>query len=123
MDLRFLDPRRPRTQKPSAQEVEERLIPYQENLPFAPNSFATYDKQVLGLHHVAVEPSRLESTCLVLARGVDLFYTRLAPARKYDSLEDDFSYGLLVVAILALLGGSVAMQIVTKSAMLSQKWN
>lgn len=47
MDLRFLDPRRPRTQKPSAQEVEERLIPYQENLPFAPNSFATYDKQVL----------------------------------------------------------------------------
>ena len=123
MDLRFLDPRRPRTQKPSAQEVEERLIPYQENLPFAPNSFATYDKQVLGLRHVAVEPSRLESTCLVLARGVDLFYTRLAPARKYDSLEDDFSYGLLVVAILALLGGSVAMQIVTKSAMLSQKWN
>lgn len=79
--------------------------------------------QVLGLRHVAVEPSRLESTCLVLARGVDLFYTRLAPARKYDALEDDFSYGLLVVAILALLGGSVAMHFVTKTTMLSHKWN
>lgn len=46
MDLRFLDPRRPKTQKPSAQDMEERLIPYQENLPFMPNGFATLDKQV-----------------------------------------------------------------------------
>jgi multisubunit Na+/H+ antiporter MnhG subunit len=53
---------------------------------------------------------------------VDLFYTRLAPARKYDSLEDDFSYGLLIVAILALLTGSVAMHFITKKTMLSQKW-
>ena len=77
---------------------------------------------MLGLSNVDVEPSRLESTCLVLARGVDLFYTQLAPAHKYDSLEDDFSYGLLVVAILALLGGSVAMHFMTKNAQLSQKW-
>ena len=46
MDLRFVDPRRPKTQNPSPQDQEERLIPYQENLPFAPNSFASYNKQV-----------------------------------------------------------------------------
>ncbi len=77
---------------------------------------------MLGLKRVQVEPSRLESTCLVLARGVDLVYTRLAPAHKYDSLEDDFSYGLLVVAILALLGSSVVMHFVTVKSMLAQKW-
>lgn len=37
--------------------------------------------QVLGLSAVAVEPTRLESTCLVFMHGVDLFYTRLKPAR------------------------------------------
>ena len=51
MDLRFVDPRRPKTQKPSVQDQEERLIPYQENLPFAPNSFASFDKQVSFASH------------------------------------------------------------------------
>lgn len=78
--------------------------------------------QVLGLRRVNVEPSRLESTCLVLARGVDLYYTRLAPAKKYDSLDDDFSYGLLVAAIMALLGGSVVMHFMTSKALLDGKW-
>lgn len=78
---------------------------------------------MLGLRNVNVEPSRLESTCLVLARGVDLYYTMLSPAKKYDSLEDDFSYGLLVVAILALLGGSVAMHFITSKAILNGKWS
>lgn len=62
--------------------MEERLIPYSEYLPLIPTSFVTYNKAVAGLSAVTVEPSRLESTCLVLARGIDLFYTRMSPARK-----------------------------------------
>ncbi len=97
----------------------------------------------MGLRHIDIEPSRLESTCLLLARGVDLFYGRLAPAKvravasfrrlsnacrgtcqpqKYDSLEDDFSYGLLVIAIVALTIGSAAMHFVTGKSMLAAKW-
>jgi hypothetical protein len=122
LDARLLDPRRPKTKKLSAHEVEERLIPYSEYLPLMPTAFATYDKQVAGLNSVLVEPSRLESTCLVLAVGVDLFYTRVAPARKYDSVEDDFQFGLLVLALTALTCGAVAMSYMTKRKVLAAKW-
>ena len=77
VDLRFLDPRRPKTQKLTPQEQEERLIPYQEQLP--PMPFISYDRLILRVTRADVEPSNLESTCLVLARGIDLYYTRLAP--------------------------------------------
>ena len=123
MDVRMLDPRRPKSQKLTPPEQEERLVPYQEFLPFMPPMMVSYDKQLLGLSRVSVEPSRLESTCLIFASGVDLFYTRVAPARKYDSLEDDFSYGLLVVALVGLGVGAAVMQRFTKSSMLAQKWN
>ena len=43
--------------------------------------FATLDRTVARLHSVAVEPAVLESTMLMLARGIDLYYTRLAPSK------------------------------------------
>eukprot|EP00955_Chlamydomonas_euryale_P098589 365157-Chlamydomonas_euryale.AAC.15 len=97
-----------------AQEIEERLVPYSEYLPILPTSFVTYDKAVAKLSSVSIEPSRLESTCLVLACGVDLFYTRMSPARKYDAMEDDFQSGLLVLALGGLMVGAIAMNTLTK---------
>lgn len=94
----------------------------QDTLPLSPLSFATLDKQVLGLRGVVVEPTRLESTCLVLAHGVDLFYSRLAPAKGFDSLEDDFNYALLVTALVGLGLGAVALHVMVKNSALSQKW-
>ena len=77
---------------------------------------------MLGLDAVDVTPSRLESTCLVLARGIDLFYTRISPSRAYDSLEEDFAYGLLVVALAGLAAASLFMNWWTKQSLLAQKW-
>lgn len=78
--------------------------------------------QVLGLRGVVTAPARLESTCLLFSYGVDLQYTRLAPAKGFDSLDDDFSYGLLMVALAALTGGAVFMHLFTKNAVLKNKW-
>lgn len=77
---------------------------------------------MLGLRAVTVEPTRLESTCLMFAHGVDLFYTRLAPAKGFDSLEDDFNYALLIAALVALSVGAVIMNYMTKQAQLAWKW-
>jgi len=122
MDVRYLDPRRPRTKKLTSEEIEERLVPYSEYLPILPTSFVTYDKAVAKLSSVSIEPSRLESTCLVLACGVDLFYTRMSPARKYDAMEDDFQSGLLVLALGGLMVGAIAMNTLTKRQLLEAKW-
>lgn len=78
--------------------------------------------QVLGLRTIKTEAARLESTTLVFAYGIDLFYTRLTPSRAFDSLEDDFSYGLLVVALVVLFVGSCVMQHMTKQTLLKSKW-
>ncbi|KAG2448475.1 hypothetical protein HYH02_006367 [Chlamydomonas schloesseri] len=122
LDRRWVDPRRPKKQKLTQDEMEDGLTPYQDTLPFSPLSFATLDKQVLGLSGLAVEPTRLESTCLLFVHGVDLFYTRLAPAKGFDSLEDDFNYALLVAALVALSVGAVVMNYMTKQAQLAWKW-
>eukprot|EP00967_Tisochrysis_lutea_P095823 scaffold140015_cov21-Tisochrysis_lutea.AAC.1 len=45
IDPRYIDPRRPKKTKLSAQEMEERLLPYQDTLPVNSLSFVTYDKQ------------------------------------------------------------------------------
>ena len=67
MDKRYLDPRRPLRAKPTPEEVEERLMPYSELLPFAPLSYASYDHEVARLRGVTAQPAGLESTTLVLA--------------------------------------------------------
>lgn len=47
LDKRFVDPRRPpRTKKPTAEDAEERLIPYSEVLPLLSTHYASYDKKV-----------------------------------------------------------------------------
>ncbi|KAK9816030.1 hypothetical protein WJX74_010737, partial [Apatococcus lobatus] len=48
MDKRQADPRRPMG-KPTAQDMEERLAPYQELLPLIPQAAITMDKQVARL--------------------------------------------------------------------------
>ncbi len=77
---------------------------------------------MLGLRGLATAPARLESTCLLFAYGIDLQYTRVAPARGFDSLDDDFAYGLLVVALLALTASSVFMHYFTRASLLKAKW-
>jgi hypothetical protein len=46
LDKRYLDPRRPHRAKLTPEEVEERLMPYNELIPMLPLSYAT---QVIGL--------------------------------------------------------------------------
>lgn len=52
--------------------------------------------QVRGLRGLVQAPSAMESTTLLFAHGLDLFYTRLAPSRTFDLLPDDFPFALLV---------------------------
>ncbi|KAL0784267.1 hypothetical protein Bca101_000512 [Brassica carinata] len=118
---RFVDPRR--TLNPSQAEKEEGIIPLTDSLPVIPQSYVTHSLKVEGLRGIVTAPAKLESTTHVFAYGVDLFYTRLAPSKTYDSLTDDFSYALLLITIVALVAAIYITWILSKKKELSEKWS
>ena len=62
----------------------------------------SYWRNLVDPHTILTFPTRLESTTLILTLGKDLYLSRLAPENGFDLLQEDFSYGLLFVGILAL---------------------
>ncbi|KAI9010661.1 hypothetical protein DFJ74DRAFT_314965 [Hyaloraphidium curvatum] len=104
---RFLDPRRP-TAALSADDKEEGLIPYQAALPFNPRDVASYTHKLLGIDSIKTAPAFLESTSLVLAYGLDVFFTRRMPSKAFDMLSEDFSRISLVATMVALVVGIFA---------------
>ncbi|KAM7277484.1 hypothetical protein ACFE04_019350 [Oxalis oulophora] len=141
LDKRFLDPRR--TVNPTQAEKEEGIIPLTDSLPIIPQecssgwiyamrnrpdlidlgqSYVTHSLKVEGLQGIITIPARLESTSLVFAHGVDLFFTQLAPSKTYDSLTEDFSYALLLITIVALVAAIFATWILSERKDLQDKW-
>ncbi|XP_022750174.1 ER membrane protein complex subunit 1 isoform X2 [Durio zibethinus] len=120
LDKRFLDPRR--SVNPTQAEKEEGIIPLTDSLPIIPQSYVTHSLKVEGLRGVITVPAKLESTTLVFAYGVDLFFTQLAPSRTYDSLTEDFSYALLLITIVALVAAIFVTWILSEKKELQEKW-
>ncbi|KAG0503467.1 hypothetical protein HPP92_003539 [Vanilla planifolia] len=120
LDKRYLDPRR--SAEPTQSEKEEGIIPLTDSLPTIPQSYATHSLQVEGLRGIVTFPTKLESTTLVFSYGIDLFFTRIAPSRTYDSLTDEFSYGLLLLTIAALLIAILITWILSEKKELRDKW-
>ncbi|GAA0163002.1 hypothetical protein LIER_18979 [Lithospermum erythrorhizon] len=120
LDKRFLDPRR--SLNPTQAEKEEGIIPLTDSLPIIPQSYVTHSLKVEGLRGIVTIPAKLESTTLVFAYGVDLFYTRLAPSKTYDSLTEDFSYALLLITIVALVIAIFVTWVLSERKELQEKW-
>ncbi|XP_078431857.1 uncharacterized protein LOC144703543 [Wolffia australiana] len=120
VDKRFLDPRR--TRDPSPSEREEGVIPFTDSLPIIPQAYVTHSLQVEGLRGIVTMAAKLESTSLVFAYGVDLFFTRVAPSRTYDSLTEDFSYALLLITIFALVAAILVTWVLARKKELADKW-
>ncbi|KAJ4949952.1 hypothetical protein NE237_026784 [Protea cynaroides] len=120
LDKRYLDPRR--SINPTQAEKEEGIIPLTDSLPIIPQSYVTHSLQVEGLRGILTVPTKLESTTLVFAYGVDLFLTRIAPSRTYDSLTEDFSYALLLITIVALIAAIFVTWVLSEKKELREKW-
>lgn len=82
----------------------------------------THALQVEGLRGIVTIPAKLESTTLVFSYGVDIFFTRIAPSRTYDSLTEDFSYALLLITIVALVAAIFVTWIWSEKKELREKW-
>ncbi|XP_074276504.1 uncharacterized protein LOC141600222 [Silene latifolia] len=120
LDKRFVDPRR--SLNPTAAEKEEGIIPLTDSLPINPEFYVTHALKVEGLRGIVSIPAKLESTTLVFSYGIDLFFTRLAPSKTYDSLTEDFSYALLLLTIVGLVGAIFVTWILSERKELRDKW-
>ena len=121
-DKRFADPRAPVNRKPTQEEMEEGIIPYQAVVPVMPVRVVTYNQTVPGLRAIATAPARLESAGHMVATGLDLFYTRVAPSNNFDLLSDDFQYLVLILVIAALAAATGAAWMAAKNKRLEEAW-
>lgn len=118
---RILDPRRP-TKALTSEDKEEMLIPYDPIIGIHPRMALSHVNPVIGVTHIKTSSALLESTCLVVAYGLDVFFTRATPSRTFDVLSEDFSKGMLLATIVALgLGISITGPLV-KSRQLKLRW-
>ncbi|KAM5541019.1 hypothetical protein V8D89_005330 [Ganoderma adspersum] len=118
---RFLDPRRPK-HKPTAEESEEWLIQYDAVLPDDPKRVLSHQYQVVKIRKVITSPALLESTSLVFAYGLDLFFTRVAPSNTFDVLSESFNKAQLVITIAGLALAIVVVKPIVARKKLRERW-
>ena len=67
-------------------------------------------------------PSGLESTSLVLACGLDLFFARVQPSRQFDLLAEDFDYPLVAAVVLGLVATTFVLRHFSARKSLQALW-
>ncbi|XP_003741298.1 ER membrane protein complex subunit 1 [Galendromus occidentalis] len=116
----MLDPRRP--VNPTMLHREEGLIPYVPEILVPPQSILNYNQSVARVRGIETAPSGLESTCLVLAYGLDLYYTRVAPSQNFDILKDNFEHYFILVVLAALVTATYVTRALSARKALKAAW-
>ncbi|XP_050680309.1 ER membrane protein complex subunit 1 isoform X2 [Leptidea sinapis] len=117
MPWTWLEPRRG-----ASEAREEGAIPYEPELPLAPDAALNYNQTLLRTRRVYTAPAALESTSLVLAVGLDIFYTRVAPSKTFDLLKEDFDYNLITIVLVALIVATYSTKYFASRKMLKMAW-
>lgn len=105
----FLEPRRVVGRDPTPAEIEEGLMKYHPAIEVDPKLVITHERDVLGIEKIIAAPAIVESTSLVLAFGIDVFGTRVAPSFVFDILGKGFNKVSLIATVAALMAGVLAL--------------
>eukprot|EP00657_Telonema_sp_P-1_P005904 TRINITY_DN23715_c0_g1_i1.p2 TRINITY_DN23715_c0_g1~~TRINITY_DN23715_c0_g1_i1.p2 ORF type:complete len:119 (-),score=17.09 TRINITY_DN23715_c0_g1_i1:78-434(-) len=117
----MVNPRRP-IGPPSEDEMAEGLTQYNPTLPFVPTSMLSYNHTIANLRGIRAVPAGLESTSLVMAYGVDIFFIRTTPSKGFDVLNDDFNFIGLQATVVILLVGAIVLCYMVKRQDLQFAW-
>jgi len=118
----LFDPRRPPKAQFTAEDKEEGLLPYDPKIVPSLKNTVSYYKQIKNLRGIVTSPAYLESTCLIVAHGLDLFFTRVAPSNTFDILNPDFNYVALILTSITLFGATIVSSQLVKRRELSRLW-
>lgn len=58
----------------------------------------------------------------MLARGLDLFLSRVQPSRTFDLLPDDFPFGTLAVFTAVMVAAAGVLRVMDARAAVQRKW-
>ncbi len=105
----LLEPRRPVGRDPTAAEMEEGLMRYTPNIEIDPKFMITHERDVFGVREILTTAAHVESTSLLLAFGIDVFGTRVAPSFTFDILGKGFGKVSMIGTVLALMVGVVVL--------------
>ena len=116
----FLDSRRPLVMLP--EHREEGLVPYMPELPIPSESMLNYDQTLLAVRRIVTSPAILESTSLVFAYGLDLFFTRVRPSKGFDILKDDFDHLFIAAVLIFFVVASLVSKYLAQRKALYAAW-
>ncbi|KAJ2706795.1 hypothetical protein FB645_001243 [Coemansia sp. IMI 203386] len=117
----MFDPRRPKN-PPSKDEQAEGLMQYVAPLVLDAKRVLSHGNVVAGIQYIGSAPTHLESTALVAAYGLDLFFTRTSPSGTFDQLSPSFSKVNLVGTTLALIVGCLLGGPMVRRKLTNQAW-
>ncbi|XP_038602282.1 ER membrane protein complex subunit 1 isoform X1 [Tachyglossus aculeatus] len=116
----LLDPRRPEI--PTEQSREENLIPYSPDVQIHAERFINYNQTISRMRGIYTAPSGLESTCLVVAYGLDIYQTRVYPSKQFDVLKDDYDYVLISSVLFGLIFATMITKRLAQVKLLNRAW-
>lgn len=120
---RVLEPRRPVGRKPTDSEMGEGLYTYDAKLQIdSRQQVLSHSRSVLGTRKIATSPARLESTSVVVAYGMDVFYTIVMPSRQFDVLNGSFAKDKLVYTISSMFTIVTYLKPFVAKRMANAKW-
>lgn len=114
----LLDPRR----NAMAPAEYEGIIPYIPELVIQHESILNYNQTVAKISGIYTAPSGLESTCLVIVCGLDVFVTRVSPSKTFDLLKEDFDYFLISTVLIGLITASYVVRHLAAKKTIKQAW-
>mmetsp|Transcript_35143 Transcript_35143/g.139475 ORF Transcript_35143/g.139475 Transcript_35143/m.139475 type:complete len:743 (-) Transcript_35143:2287-4515(-) len=118
-----LDPRRP-IGVPTEEHRAEMLMSYKPYISLLVGSvYASKDLLIPNLSHSFTAAVRgRESSSHILASGIDIFHTVLAPAGKFDALTDEFMYTTVQVVLVIMIIGTIVLRILSSRLMTTRAW-
>lgn len=128
----MLNPRRPYpTNAPAAKakvpsqfapSKDEPLPPYNPMVPLRQTEMLNYYQGLSRVTGIASSPTALESTSLVFAHGLDLFFIPVQSAKGYDVLSPGFNYLLLYGSVGLVFVVWVVASFLAQRKALQDRW-
>ncbi|CCI49518.1 unnamed protein product [Albugo candida] len=109
---------------PTSQQQSEGMQQYSPMIPMFsnPTAFVTYNETIGSIYGIKASPAHLESTTLMFAWGMDLYYHRLAPSNAFDLLPMEFNHSMLVLLCIGFILATLASRHFARRKALFQAW-
>jgi len=105
-----------------APSKEEGVPPYAPLVPLKPTDVLSHTVAITQVRGIASSPTALESTSLVFAYGLDLFFAPVQTAKGYDALSPGFNYKLLYLSLIAVVIGVFVTSYLAQYKALQERW-